>query len=316
MRTIARMFVAALAAAAAIHASAPSANAQGMVPARGSGSVTVGYQTGLITEHLLVDRAVGGVRINTHALLVDFSVGLGRSFGLGVALPLVAARYNGRAPHVPSAEELLLHPDFTLIDDGRYHTAFQDFRVELRYAFDRGGLHLMPFVTAVLPSHNYEFLGHAAVGRRVNELRTGVALHRLLTPWSARSYVQAHAAFAFQEGFGGVSRNATHLNLEGGYFLRPNLTVFGGAIFHTTHGGIDLHGDPRVEFSGPYFLNHDRIARERMFSLGGGASYSLSDAYSVGGTISRTVKGINGHFQAFVFTLLVSRSFGGPHSHN
>ena len=314
-RLIARTLATIVVATAAVAANAPSAAAQGMVPVQGSGSVTVGYQTGLINKHLLVDRSVGGVRIQSHALMVDFNVGLGRDFGLGVALPLVAAKYEGASPHIPNAGELLLHPDFTLLDDGKYHAAFQDVRFELRYAWSHNGLHAMPFVTVILPSHNYEFLSHAAPGRRVKEVRLGVAIHRLLNPLSAKSYVQSHAAYAFQEEIAGVSRSATHLNVEGGYFVRWDLTVFGGAYFHVTHGGIDLYGDPRVDFFGPFFINHDRIVRERMLNLGGGAAYKLSDKYSVGGTISRTVSGINGHGQAFVLTLGFSRSFGGSHGH-
>ena len=257
MPAASRTLAAAIAAAAAF-ASVLPAHAQSMVPAQGAGSVSVGYQTGLINKHLLRDRSVGGVRIQSHAIMVDFTIGLGKNFGLGVALP---------------------------------------------------------FVTAILPSHNYEFLSHAAPGRRVRELRVGVAMHRLLTPLSAKSYVHAHAAHAFQQEIAGVPRRATHLNVETGYFLRPDLSVFGGLVFHVTHGGIDLIGNPRVDYSGPLFINHDRISRERMLNAGGGLAYSISDRNSLSASVSRTLSGINGHAQAFVLNIAFTRSFGGTHGH-
>ena len=41
----------------------------------------------------------------------------------------------------------------------------QDLRVELRYALRALGLPAAPFVTLVLPTHDYEYLGHSAIGR-------------------------------------------------------------------------------------------------------------------------------------------------------
>jgi hypothetical protein len=305
---------ASLAIVALVVAAAP-AGAQSMVPPRGAGEVSFIYQTGLIKNHILTEATVDVGHITTHAVMVDFSVGLGKHFAVGVSVPLVMARYDGGFGHRPNAQEAPLHPTFTFIDDGRYHTAWQDFRLELRYALEKNGVHAMPFVTVILPSHSYEYLAHSAVGRRVREVRIGAAIHRLLTPWSARSFVQSHIGYGFQEEIAGISRGITHINLEGGYFVKPNLSVFGLSNFHITNGGIDVRLSPRAELSGELFINHDRIVRERMINLGAGAAYALPAKFTLVGTVTRTVWGINTHSQAYLVTIGLSRSFGGGGAH-
>lgn len=306
---------AALAGLAVMGATRP-AHAQDMVPPLGTGVVAVTYQTGLIKDHVLFDHSVDVGHIKSHALMIDFGIGLGRNFALSASVPFIAAKYTGDFGHRPNAQEGALRPDFTFIDDGRYHSAWQDLRLELRYALERNGLHAMPFVTVVLPTHDYEYLAHAAVGRRVREVRVGLGLHRLLSPWSARSFVQSHVAYAFQERIAGVSRGATHLNIEGGRFMTPDLTIFAVAAAHLTHGGIDIFNSPRAELSGDLFISHDRIVRERLFNLGAGASYSFPGRLAVSGSITRTVWGMNGHAHAYVLTIGLARGFGsGAHGH-
>jgi hypothetical protein len=213
-------------------------------------------------------------------------------------------------------EERRLHPDFRLLDDGKFHSAWQDLRVELRYATHVNNLHIAPYVKFILPTHDYEYLGHATVGRNIMEARIGVAFHRTLSPWSASSYVMSHVAYAFQEQVTGPYRGATHLAIEGGHFLRRDLSVTGSAMIHVTHGGLDWIGPPRAQYSGMDFLNHDRCARERMFNLGVGASYSVADKSFVLVSVARTLWGINGHSQAFLLTVGFSRSFGrAAHDH-
>ena len=316
MGLIARTFATCLTAAIVVAGTVSPASAQ-MVPPRGEGSVSVLYQTYTVDKHLLATGVgVDAGKVSSRGVMVDFTVGLGRNFGLSVAVPLVSAKYVGAFPHdTLTEEEWLLHPDFRYLDDGQFHSSWQDLRVELRYATHRNALHIVPFVKFILPTHNYEYLGHATVGRNVMEARVGVALHRTL-PWSARSFVQSHVAYGFQEQVTGPYRGATHLALDGGYFVRPDLTVFGSAMVHVTHGGMDWNGSPRLEYSGMLFLNHDRVARERMFNLGVGASYSITDNYSVIGSVARTLWGINSHSQSFLLTVGFSRRFGrAAHDH-
>ena len=310
MRTFVRTAAGAIAGLVLVTAAAP-AGAQSMVPPRGAGEIGFLYQSGLVKNHLMTEVEVDVGHIKSHALMVDFSIGLGRNFALGVGVPLVTAKYDGNLGHRPNAQEMPLHPTFTFIDDGRYHTAWQDLRFELRYALEKGGMHVMPFVTVIIPSHSYEYLAHSAVGRRVREVRVGAAIHRLLTPWSSRSFVTSHFGYGFQEEIAGISRGATHINLEGGYFLKPNLSIFGVSTFHITNGGIDVRRSPRAELSGELFINHDRIVRDRMINLGGGAAYALPWNLMLVGSVTRTVWGINSHSQAYLVSIGVSRGFGG-----
>jgi hypothetical protein len=60
---------------------------------------------------------------------------------------------------------------FTPIDDGKYHPTFQDFRFDVRYNVTKKGVVLTPFVGSIVPSHDYAYFGHSAVGRDLKELQ-------------------------------------------------------------------------------------------------------------------------------------------------
>lgn len=83
--------------------------------------------------------------------------------------------------------------------------------------------------------------------------------------------------------------------LETAYFLGPTFRVFGMASGRYSHSGIDLtRASPQI-LPFEVFVNHDRITREHVLNLGGGAAMSLSDTIDVFGSYTRTVTGRNTH---------------------
>ena len=83
------------------------------------------------------------------------------TIGLIVSLPFIASKYTG--PPVYFVGTHLTHPG--PLDDGQYHAAFQDVRVEGRRLFRAGPVGFAPFVGASFPTHNYETVGEAVPGR-------------------------------------------------------------------------------------------------------------------------------------------------------
>ena len=51
----------------------------------------------------------------------------------------------------------------------------------LRYNVKREGIVITPYVGTIVPSHDYQYYGHAAFGERLNELQVGTYAAKLFT---------------------------------------------------------------------------------------------------------------------------------------
>ncbi|MFI5178221.1 MAG: hypothetical protein ACHQO8_06650 [Vicinamibacterales bacterium] len=292
--------------------SAAPVAAQAFVPERGEASVTMLFQSTLVKDHLVLSGPVDSGHIQSQGIVADFSVGLGRKFALSVGVPYIGSKYTGTKPHLLLPSEKPLYPTFTSLDDGRYHSTWQDFRAELRYGLRKAGFAISPFVGTIVPSHDYEYLSHAAVGRDVRELQVGVYAARILDPWLPRVFIQAGYTHGFEQRIVDISRQRSIVPFEGGYFATPSLRVFGLGSLEVTHGGIDVYTSARADYQGLLYINHDRIQRENMLNVGAGAAYTLSDRTEIVASFTRTVWGINGHAQWGALTVGVSYGIN-PH---
>ena len=99
---------------------------------------------------------------------------------------------------------------------------------------------IAPYVAYVLPTHNYETLGHAAPGRGLDETWVGVAVGKTLDQWIPRTYVYARFTYAFVQAVQGISHDKENVEVELGYFFTPYLSVQGFWHWQQTLGGIEL----------------------------------------------------------------------------
>ena len=298
-------------------ASAAAAYAQAFVPAKGEASLTFFAEDVLVTKHMGLSGWIDSGRVNGRNLGFDFAVGLGHKLAASVSLPYAASKYTGAKPHLLGPGEAALLPDYQNLDDGRYHGFAQDFRFDVRYNVTSRGIVLTPFVTAVIPSHDYPFLGHASPGRGFRELQVGTYAAKVFRPWRAMptSFVQVRYYVGFEEKILDYRRFRNVLGFEGGYFLTTRLRVFGMGGAQVTHGGVDVIINPRADNPAPslLYIHHDQIGRENSVHLGGGAGFTLSKRIELFGSAVRTVSGINGHALAHLITVGASYSFSFSH---
>jgi hypothetical protein len=200
--------VVALAVAAWLGGAADAA-AQLLLPQQGEGYVSLDYSSSASDKHYLPTTRYDFGRIDSHVVLADITYGLTDRLAVSAGLPLVVARYRGEFPHQKN------NPD--RLDDGRWHSTWQDFRFGVSYNAMKGPLVLTPFAAAVVPSHDYEYLAHSAAGRRLKELQAGVALGALLNRIRPGLYVQSRCSFAFVEQQLNVRPNHSNLDVEFGY---------------------------------------------------------------------------------------------------
>jgi len=278
-----------------------SLSAQAWLAPKGEGTVTVSYQNTFSPDHLDINgKAFDKGSIALHSVIVDTDYSLTYKLALRVVLPYMFGKYTGLVPHsLP-------------VDDGAYHSTFQDFTADLRYNVSQRPVVFTPFVRLVLPSHGYEQFAHAAVGRDVREFHAGINLGRRLDPILPKAFLQAQYSYAFVQRILDISPNRSNVAAQMGYYLTPRLSLLALMQWSHTYRGLD------VDFSIPNhsnltddeFLHHDQIGKIRLLDAGVGVSFAVNRKMEMDASWGRTVSGANSHFHASVLTLAISRTFG------
>lgn len=289
--------------------SAPLARAQAYLPPKGEGTVSILFQDTSVIYHNAPTIRLDVGHIRSESLLVDVTYGVTDNLAVSFGIPWLASKYTGATPH-----PLNLEPGAppNPLEDGTYHSTFQDFRFDLRYNVTKRRIVLTPFVTTVTPSHDYETLAHTAPGVGLLELQIGVTAAKLLDSLVPGLFVQGRYSYGFVEKVIDISHNRSNMSLEVGYFATPKLRLLALGSAQVTHGGIDMPSpplSPRAVLTPLEFLHHDQIQRINFLELGGGAAYSLTQSVDLFGSLLRTVAARNGHAIDRGLTVGMSWSF-------
>jgi hypothetical protein len=256
----------------------PTAFSQAWVPEKGEGSVSVTYQKLAGYDHF--DLAGARQKVGTdraQSVSLEFEYGVTHKLAVNADVLYVASKYNGSFPEGPL--------DF----DGRYHPAFQDAHLQVRYNVLEKPLMLTPFVSVTVPTHHYETSGHTATGRDFYELLLGVNAGRQLGPVLPGVYLEGRYSYAILKHFQGLNLNRSNLDTEVGWLATKRLTLRLLGAWQKTYGGLRAP----IDFEGPgteQFEFHDRVLRANYFRLGGGATYSVNRKFDIylgyGGSVS------------------------------
>lgn len=259
----------------------PAAFSQAWVPEKGEGSVSVTYQNLVARNHLnfkgTPSKALGTV--HAHSTLMEFEYGITDKLAFNADLAYIASKYNGLVPEGPS-------------DDGFYHPTFQDVHLQVRYNVLKNPLLVTPFIGVTIPTHDYEVLGHATIGRGFHELLVGINAGRQLGPVLPNVYLQGRYSYSILKRFEGFNLNRSNAEWEVGWLANRKLILrFLGAGQKSYDGlnlPIDLHSEDDHEI-------HDRVARADFARLGGGATFSVSKTFDIHLAYAKTVWGRNIH---------------------
>jgi hypothetical protein len=244
---------------------------------QGHGHASVGYQ------YISVDgfeSSIGTLDVgttDTHAFVFDLEYNVTDRLALNVGLPLVMKRYQGPLPHRVSG---LDPPNDTapFIDDGRYHTRWQDFHFGARYLAKSGSLQIEPYVGLEIPSNEYPFYALAAVGQNVNKLEIGTSF--TYVPPISDAFFRLVIGHVFVEETLGV--NIDHWRVRGGagYFFAPRLS--GRAFFLLKEGnGLIFPDDFPPPRTDEHWYQHDRMVRHNYMNIGVGLDYAFNEKYAV-----------------------------------
>jgi hypothetical protein len=282
-----------------------SLHAQASVPDRGEGTLSVTYQNYDVVGHYDAfgrQNTNGGTQ--SHALVTELDYGVLDRVGLSLSLPFIASKYTG--PPSYFVGPYVTRPG--ALDNGMYHSAFQDIRIEVRRLWWAGPVPVAPFVGAAFPTHDYETVGEAVPGRHRRDLQfgvnAGVPLDRILPG----AYVHGRYAYGAMERIDNLPFTRSNIDLEVGYAATARLLVRGLAASQVRQQG------PSLDQLAPDWVDHDRFIVPSYVNVGAGVSLSLTPSLDAHALWVGSVAGSNGAHRAR--TLAIGASFGfGAHFH-
>jgi len=259
---------------------ANDAKAQAWVLPRGEGAVSFIYQRLDITGHrrtngFLVPRG----RSLDMSLYLESEYAFTNRFSVTAGIPYLFTKYTD--PNPPPPPIPLLPGDQCRC----WQSGLQDFGLTARYNLvggASGAFVLTPSVSLGVPSHDYEFRGETALGRKLREVRIGVDVGRRLKEISSSLSVQGGYSYAFVERPMGIPSNRSNVRVGAAYLIKRRLQLHGQAFLQRTHGGLRFGSptSPELPFPGEVntpdlLFQHDRVMRDNYWQAGSGLAYSF-----------------------------------------
>ena len=241
---------------------------------------------------------------DTHSLILDVDYHLTERLSVSAAIPYIRKRYRGGGPHRP---DLLANPqDSEFVDDGAWHTDFQDWHVGARLLLRSDPLSVEPFVGYSSPISDYPFFGHAAVGQDIWHFEVGV--HLGYTPPLSDFFFQASPSYVFAEKTLGQNINHWRLNLAVGYRFTDRFSgrVF---VFGKEGNGAEFPDDfppPRDTF---VWYQHDRMVKHNYVNAGLGIDWQFSDSRALSSAVMRMVHADQVHVMEYAASVTLSQAF-------
>ena len=277
---------------------------------KGDGSLRLEYQ---YTRTGAFDSSIGDIDIGTtdaHVFFLAGTYALTDKWTLMASLPYVKKRHQGALPHDPVADFVnFTPPDLSLIDDGNFHSDWEDLYVSASYLVKDGPLSIAPFISVGLPTNDYPFYAHAAVGRNIWHIPVGAAFS--YTPYFSDFFFSGDLAYVFTEKTLGVDTSHWLLNASVSYYLTPR---FAPKIFISIkHGtqGLDWPDDFVLpdELDSEKFYVHDRIIKHNFKNAGIGFDWSFNDKYQLSGSWMTMIDPDQVNIIEFAYSLGITRFF-------
>ena len=276
-----------------------SALAQAWLPPKGEAWFSLSYANMYNRDHYDYQGATfDSGHIISNTFIADLGYSITDRLGVRMNIPYQTARYSGTGPH--------MFP----VDDGSYHGTFTDFRLEARYNVLHGPVALTPFMATILPSHHYEYFGHAVNGLDLKQFLVGTGFGFRFESFLPKAYIVGRYSFAFVEKVQDISHNRSNMELQLGYNVTSSLQLFGLGTGAYTHGGTELNLPVvRASWSAETFHHHVQTGKSELWAVGGGADFQLTSTIDLQGAFLKTVAGKNDHAVNSLVTLGVTFGF-------
>jgi hypothetical protein len=254
----------------------------------GHGSVSLSFQMLEVSEfnNGLQDVDIG--EVSTRSVYFELEHALSERWQIRLGLPYIKKKYQGPAPHDPT---ILVPPRNTapFVDDGHYHSNWQDLSIGLEYLLDTEPAVLQPYVLAFIPTHDYPHFAQAAVGQNLWKVEVGMEL-TWLPPFSYWFY-HLDGGYVVVEETLATSVNHFRLHGEVGYFLRPDLSM---SAFFMGKKGRGYNGDYPDRTTEDWY-QHDRRGHHNILNAGFSTDWYFAERYQLTAATFTTVWGDEVH---------------------
>jgi len=242
---------------------------------------------------------------DTHTLYFELDYYLTDRLSVVVGLPLIRKRYQGTFPHDVAG---LDPPNNTapFIDDGDYHTDWQDFHLGARYVALDGPLTIEPFISLGIPSNDYPFYAHAAVGQNLNKLDVGADF--TYVPPISDAFFRLGIGYVFVEETLGTNIDHWRIYGDAGYFFGPRLS--GRVFFMLKKGhGLKFPDDFPPPLTDEHWYQHDRQLKHNYMNVGIGIDWAVNDKYSLSTSVMTMTWAEQVHIMDYAAIVSLTRSF-------
>lgn len=295
-------------------------HAQAWLGAGGTGSMSFSYTDSFVKDHYLSNGDTldaGHIRFFNYNLEGEYSPT--DRWMVDANLPLIESKYEGTHPHTcgsttPGGPPAPGVPPICEDDDGQYHATVTDLRTSVHYQWLLNPVAVAPYIAYVLPTHNYQTIGHAAPGRGLHELWIGTGLGTSFDKWIPKTYINTTVTYAQVEKVWDashvwhISHNKWMIEGEIGHFLTPDITVSIIGHWQRTLGGPSV---PAALTNPDLYPIHDKAGMENFFNLGFGASWQATDHSGWSFNFIKSIEGRGGHKLDRAVSVSYSYGFGG-----
>jgi hypothetical protein len=238
-------------------------------------------------------------------------------FSMSTTLPYVLSRFTDEPRPGPCnriGTDLICIPVAEVDECRCWQTSFADFGVTARYNLinQNQAFVLTPSVSVGVPSHNYEYVGEAVVGRRLNELRVAVDAGQRLDGLLQGLSVQAGYRYSIVEQSLDVPNNRSNGLAQAAFAFPGGFSTRGVVSWQRTHGGLRV--PEFIDPSNPQYpelqTEFHRMLRDNYLHIGAGVAYAWG-SWDISGSFLLTAKGSNSH-DVRVYSVTVGRSFEIP----
>lgn len=241
---------------------------------------------------------------DTHSLNLDFAYHLTDRWAASIGIPFIRKRYQGSVPHDPR----LLDPprDSEFIDDGSYHSNFQDWYLKVSYAAKAGSLRIEPFAALGVPSNDYPFFAASAVGQHL--IKFDIGSEFTYSPPISDAWYRLEVSYVFVEETLGVNIDHWRLSAEVGYFFSPR---WSGRLFMLMKegNGLEFPDDFPPPRTDERWYQHDRMIKHNYVNVGLGANWFINERYSLALSALTTIDAEQVFPVEYAFTVGIARSF-------
>ena len=251
---------------------------------KGDGSFRLEYQ---FVETGDFESSIGPIDIGetqAHVFMFSGTYQVSDRWTLSASLPWIKKRHQGALPHNPTLE-LTNFPqaDQSLIDDGNFHSDWEDLYVSANFdAYEGDRWSVSPFLSIGVPTNDYPFYAHAAVGRNIWHVPVGAAFS--FKPYFSDFSFNGDIAYVFTEKSLGVNINHWLVNLDLAYYVTPGFApkVFVSIKYAPT--GLSFPDDFDVTaLNDEAWYYHDRTIKHNFVNAGVGFDWILNDKYMLSG---------------------------------